>query len=75
MKKGWTIQFFYIRVGNAKNLYFSKPVENNKAISSVWRALKTFTKGTSSRQEEMSGHFKADALNDYVLSLAETLFK
>ena len=50
-------------------------MENNKDISSVWRALNTFTKGTNSRQKEISHHFTADAFNDYFLSIAETLVK
>ena len=41
-------------------------MENNKDISSVCRALNTFTRGTNSR---------ADAFNDYFLSIAETLVK
>ena len=47
----------------------------NKDISSVWRALNTFTKGTNSRQKEIPHHFTADAFNDYFLSTAETLVK
>ena len=47
-------------------------MENNKDISSVWRALNTFTKGTNSRQKEIH-HFRANAFNDYFLSIAETL--
>ena len=62
-------------VRNAKKSYFSKLVENNKDISSVWRALNTFTKGTHSRQKEIPHHFTADAFNDYFLSIAETLVK
>ena len=62
-------------VRNAKKLYFSKLVENNKNISSVWRALNTFTIGTNSRQKEIPHHFTADAFNDYFLSTAETLVK
>ena len=60
---------------NAKKLYFRKLVENNKDISSVWRALNTFTRGTYSRQKEIPHHFTADAFNDYFLSIAETLVK
>ena len=52
-----------------------KLVENNKDISSVWRALNTFTKGTHSRQKEIPHQFTADAFNDYFLSIAETLVK
>ena len=62
-------------VRNAKKSYFSKLVENNKDILSVWRALDTFTKGTNSRQKEIPHHFTADAFNDYFLSIAETLVK
>ena len=56
-------------------------MENNKDIyiyiyiSSVWHALNTFTRGTSSRQKEIPHHFTADAFNDYFLSIAETLLK
>ena len=50
-------------------------MENNKDISSVWRALNTFTKGTDSRQKENPHHFTAGAFNDYFLSIAETLVK
>ena len=50
-------------------------MENNKDISSVWCALNTFTKGTHSRQKEIPHHFTADACNDYLLSIAETLVK
>ena len=50
-------------------------LSNNKAISSVWRALNTFTKGIKSRQKEILHHFTADAFNDYFLSVAETLVK
>ena len=38
-------------VRNAKKLDFRKFVENNKDISSVLRALNTFTRGTNSRQK------------------------
>ena len=62
-------------VRNAKKLYLSKLVENNKDTSSVWRALYTFTKGTHSRQKEVRHHFTTDAFNDYFLSTAETLVK
>ena len=37
-------------VRNAKRAYFSKLVANNTDISSVWRALNTFIKGTHSKQ-------------------------
>ena len=37
--------------------------------------LNTFTRGTNSRQEEIPHHFTADAFNDYLLSIAETLVK
>ena len=50
-------------------------MENNKDISSVWRALNTFTRGTYSRQKEIPHHFTADAFNDYFLSIAKTLVK
>ena len=50
-------------------------MENNKDILSVWRAQNTFTKGTNSRQKQIPHHFTADAFNDYVLSIAETLVK
>ena len=50
-------------------------MENNNDISSVWRALNTFTTGTNSRQKEIPHHFTADAFNDYFLSIAETLVK
>ena len=52
-------------------------MENNKDISSVWRALNTFTKGTNSRQKEIPHHFTADAFNDFEvhLSIEETLVK
>ena len=50
-------------------------VENNKDITSVWRALNTFTEGTHSSQKEIPHHFTADAFNDYFLSIAETLVK
>ena len=46
-------------------------MENNKAISSVWRALNTFTRGTKGN----SASFHNDAFNDYFLSTAETLVK
>ena len=62
-------------VRNAKKLYLSKLVKNKKDISTVWRALNTFTKGTHSRQKEVPHHFTADAFNDYFLSIAETLVK
>ena len=62
-------------VGNVQKLYLRKLVENNKDISSVWRALNTFTKGTHSRQKEIPHQFTADAFNDYFLSIAETLVK
>ena len=44
-------------------------------ISSAWRALNTFTKGTHSRWKEIPHHFTADAFNDYFLSIAEALVK
>ena len=44
-------------------------------MSSVSRALNTFTKGTNSRQKRIPHHFTADAFNDYFLSIAETLAK
>ena len=50
-------------------------MENNKDMSSVWRALNTFTRGTNSKQKEIPHHFTADAFNDYFLSTAETLVK
>ena len=50
-------------------------MENNKDISSVWRALNTVTRGTNSRQKEIPHDFTADAFNDYFLSIAETLVK
>ena len=61
-------------VRNAKKFDFSKLVENDKDISSVWRALNTFTK-KNSRQKEIPHHFTADTFNDYFLSIAETLVK
>ena len=62
-------------VRNAKNLYFRRLDENNKDISSVWRALNTFTRGTNCGQKEIPHHFTADTFNDYFLSIAETLVK
>ena len=62
-------------VRNANKLYLSKLVKNKKDISSVWRSLNTFTKETHSRQKEIPHHFTADAFNDYILSIAETLVK
>ena len=62
-------------VRNAKKLYLSKLVENNKDISSVWGALNTLTKGTHSRQKGIPHHFTADTFSDYFLSIAETLVK
>ena len=50
-------------------------MESNKDVSSVWRALNTFTKGTNSRQKEIPHHFTASAFNDYFLSIAETLVR
>ena len=50
-------------------------MENSKDISSVWRALITFTRGANSRQKEIPHHFTADALKDYFLSIAGTLVK
>ena len=50
-------------------------MENSKDISSVWRALNTFTRMTNSRQKEIPHHFTADALKDYFLFIAETLVK
>ena len=44
-------------------------------MSSVSRALNTFTEGTNSRQKGIPHHFTADAFNDYFLSLAESLVK
>ena len=61
-------------VRNSKKWYFSKPVETED-ISSAWRALNTFTKGTHSRWKEIPHHFTADAFNDYFLSIAEILVK
>ena len=46
-------------------------MENNKDISSVWRALNTFTRETKGNPR----HFTADALKDYFLFIAETLVK
>ena len=62
-------------VRNANKLYFRRLVKNYKAISSVWRALNTFTRGTNSRQKEIPHHFTASAFNDYFLSIAEILVK
>ena len=62
-------------VRNTKKLYFRRLVENNKDMSSVSRALNTFTKGTNSRQKGIPHHFTADAFNDYFLSIAESLVK
>ena len=62
-------------VRNAKKLYFGRLVENNKDISSVLRALNTFTRGTNSRQKEIPHHFTADIFSDYFMSIAETLVK
>ena len=50
-------------------------MENSKDISSVWRALITFTRGANSRQKEIPHHFTADAHKDYFLSIALTLVK
>ena len=50
-------------------------MENNKDVSSVGRALNTFTKGTHSREKEIPHHFTSDAFNDHILSIAETLVK
>ena len=50
-------------------------MENNNDITSVWRALNTFTKGTNSRQKRIPHHFTTDACNDYILSIAETLVR
>jgi hypothetical protein len=62
-------------VRNAKKAYFSKLTENNTDISSVWRALNAFTKGTRSKQTDIPRHFTADAFNNYFLSIAEKLAK
>ena len=64
-----------IFVRNAKKLYFRRLVENNIDISSVWRALNIFTKGTNFRQKEIQHHFTADTFNDYFVSIAETFVK
>ena len=53
----------------------SKLVENDKDISSVWRALNTFTNGNHSIQKEIPHHFTADVFNDSIVSTAETLVK
>ena len=63
-------------VRNAKKLDFRKFVENNKDISSVLRALNTFTKKEPTLDRKKNPHhFTADAFNDYFLSIAETLVK
>ena len=64
-----------IPVRNAKKLYLSTLVENNKDMSSVWHPLNTFTMGTHSRQKEIPHHFTADIFSDYFMSIAETLVK
>ena len=50
-------------------------MESKKDISSVWRALNTFTKRTNSRQQEIPHHLKASSFNYYFLSIANTLVK
>ena len=62
-------------VRNAKRAYFGKLVANHKHISSVWRALNTFTNGKHSKQTDNPSHLTADAFNDYFLSIADTLVK
>ena len=43
-------------------------MKNSKDISSVWRTLNTFTKGTHSRQKEIPHYFTADYLLSSVKS-------
>ena len=66
---------FSLSLSLSLSLSVSKTVENSKDITSVWRALNTFTEGTHSSQKEIPHHFTADAFNDYFLSFAETLVK
>ena len=48
------------RVIKAKKDYFQKLIERDKNISTVWRALNTFTKGSQSHFADIPKNLTAD---------------
>ena len=59
----------------AKKDYFQKLIERDKNISTVWRALNTFTKGSQSHSADIPKNLTADKFNNHFLSVAECLIK
>ena len=56
----------------AKKDYFQKLIERDKNISTVWRALNTFMKGSQSHSADI---LTADKFNNHFLSVTECLTK
>ena len=63
------------RVRKAKKDYFQKLIERDKNISTVRRALNTFTKGSQSHSADIPKNLTADKFNNHFLSVAECLAK
>ena len=63
------------RVRKAKKDYFQKLIERDKNISTVWRALNIFTKGSQSHSADIPKNLTADTFNNHFLSVAECLIK
>ena len=59
----------------AKKDYFQKLIERDKNISTVWRALNTFTKGSQSHSADIPKNLTADKFNNHFLSVAVCLAK
>ena len=58
-----------------KKDYFQQLIERDKNISTVWRALNTFTKGSQSHSADIPKNLTADKFNNHFLSVAECLAK
>ena len=63
------------QVRKAKKDYFQKLTERDKNISTVWRALNTFRKGSQSHSAAIPKNLMADKFNNHFLSVAEFLAK
>ena len=58
-------------VRRANKDYFQKLIEHDTNISSVWRDLNAFTKGSRSTSTEIPPNLTANILNNHCLSVAE----
>ena len=60
-------------ITKAKERYFEKLIEHQKDTSTLWRALNTFTKGSTVSSNNIPNTLTAEMFNDYFISVSQNL--